>query len=284
MCDLNQPKISIQVVTRNNAPFIREALRSAFEQSFQDFEIVLVDDGSTDGSQEIIAEVKDERLRCFFEPYRGLVKARQLALEKARGQWMAVFDGDDISLPNRLSSSLNACEKEELILVGGQTEEMNEEGVALSQAFLFPVEEVSIRKRLGKGYSVCHGTSLFSVPAARAAGGYRDAGDDGFGEDEDLFIRLATKGKIKNLSQILIKRRIHRNSFCTLKKKELFRGLSRLSTESTYWNRVGKSFYRAKRYEKSLQSYWCSLRENKVNPEALCGIAKSLKRILLMGL
>lgn len=283
VCCLNRPKISIQLVTRNNLLFIQESLQSALNQSFQEFEIVLVDDGSTDGSQEIIKKFQDERLRCFFEPHQGLVKARQLALEKARGEWMAVVDGDDISLPERLLNSLQLCEENELLLLGGQTEEIDEEGRSLSQAFLFPLEESTIRKRLGKGYSLCHGTSFFSIAAARAVGGYRDVGNKGFGEDEDLFIRLAAKGKIKNLDQILIKRRIHRNSFCTINKAKLVGGVRHLNTECVYWNRVGKSLYRARRYEQSLLSYWRSIKSNKANPEAIWGFVKSLNGMLIMS-
>ncbi|NDD04172.1 MAG: NAD-dependent epimerase/dehydratase family protein, partial [Proteobacteria bacterium] len=256
-----KPVISIQMVVKNGEKFIASAIMSALNQTFQDFELIIVDDGSTDNTQGEIGRFKDSRIKLLVNPRPGLSRARQLALCESRGQWSAIFDADDISHLERLSQCLKAV-KPGIVLVGGQMEEMNEEGEVISRCSLYPKEMDEIRKRLGRSYSVCHGASLFNTDLARSVGGYDE--EKGLGEDEDLFVRLAQRGTFCNLDDFLIQRRIHRKSVCTddqIKRALLWKKMfSAQSLElSTYWSRLGKSALRGDNPRMALSYFYRSL-------------------------
>jgi len=256
-----KPVISIQMVVNNGERFIDSAIESALNQTFQDFELIIVDDGSTDNTRKEITKFTDSRIKFFVNSRPGLSRARQLALRESQGQWTAIFDADDISFPERLSLCLKAI-KPGIVLVGGQMEEMSEEGEIISRCALYPKEMRKIRKRLGRGYSVCHGASLFDTELARAVGGYDE--EKSLGEDEDLFIRMAQRGIFCNLDDFLIQRRIHRKSVCTdyqiqqwLLCKKIFPVQS--LELSAYWSRLGKSALRGDNPKMALNYFYRSL-------------------------
>lgn len=266
----NMPLITLQMVVRNGEKFIAQAIESALKQTVSDFELVIVDDGSTDATQSEVFKFADPRIRVFVNPCPGLSRARQLALRESRGKWTAIFDADDIACPNRLERALAAVQPG-VVLVGGQIEEVSEEAEPISSKVIYPTEEIQIRRRIGRGYSICHGTSLFDTAVARAVGGYQDE-NKSFGEDEDLFVRLASRGSVRNLAQVLIQRRIHRYSVCTRFQNsqwvlaEKFFSKEQLE-EAAYWARLGKAALRGQN-SKLAKSYfgkslkWCPLKIN----------------------
>lgn len=256
------PLISIQIINKNGGKFIHNALKSIFSQTFQDFEVLFVDDGSIDNSRHIVSDFLDSRLRAYFLPSQGIVATRQWALERSRGKWTAIFDSDDISFSDRLYTSFSKIDAS-TVAVGGQIQEIDEEGQILSNFRLYPTSEKEIKSRLGKKYSICHGTALFNTKIALQVGGYQTP-LRGIGEDEFLFQRLGSQGKIINVEDILIQRRIHRDSICT----QAFRTNwvlmnSRFSSqdlqESSYWARVGKSAMRGKNTQIAFTAYKKSL-------------------------
>jgi glycosyltransferase involved in cell wall biosynthesis len=97
-----QVPFSLQMVTYQCAEFLPEAVESALSQTFKNFELIIVNDGSTDNSQHFLSNIKDPRVKVFETPHLGLIAARNLALKKSMGLWTAIWDADDISLPNRL--------------------------------------------------------------------------------------------------------------------------------------------------------------------------------------
>lgn len=256
-----KPVISIQMVVKNGEKYIASAIESALNQTFQDFELIIVDDGSTDNTQREISKFKDSRIKLLVNPRPGLSRARQLALRESQGQWTAIFDADDNSHPERLSLCLKVV-KPGLVLVGGQMEEMSEEGEIISRCDLYPKDMSNIKKRLGRGYSVCHGASLFDTKLAREVGGYDE--EKTLGEDEDLFVRLAQRGIFCNLDDFLIQRRIHRKSVCTdyqIQRALLWKRMfSVQSLElSAYWSRLGKSALRGDNPQMALAYFYRSL-------------------------
>jgi len=97
--------ISVIIPTYNRAPFLREALDSVFAQTEKDFELIVVDDGSTDATRELAAEY-GERLRYFFQPNAGASAARNLGLQNARGRFIAFLDSDDLWQPKKLARQI----------------------------------------------------------------------------------------------------------------------------------------------------------------------------------
>ncbi|MBU9706449.1 glycosyltransferase [Paenibacillus sp. AK121] len=96
--------ISVIMPVYNSAPYLKESIQSVLNQSEQDFELIVINDGSTDASENIILNFNDPRIRYFKQKNLGAANARNKALEMARGDFIAFQDSDDISMPNRFSS------------------------------------------------------------------------------------------------------------------------------------------------------------------------------------
>ena len=96
--------ISVMMPVYNASAYIEKSITSILNQTFQDFELLIVNDGSTDNSEEIIHSFMDPRIRYFYQDNRGVGSARNIALQASRGEFLAFQDADDISLPHRLQT------------------------------------------------------------------------------------------------------------------------------------------------------------------------------------
>jgi len=104
------PRVSVVIPAYNRRSYIRETLESVFAQTFRDFEVIVVDDGSTDGTEEVLALYGD-RIRSFRQDNRGPSAARNLGVRHARGRWIAFQDSDDLSANDHLESLFGFVEK-----------------------------------------------------------------------------------------------------------------------------------------------------------------------------
>src|SRR5215218_1286219 len=102
------PTVSVLMATYNFRPYLEESVGSILNQPFRDFEFVLIDDGSTDGSEELLRAMaaKDARLRVIVRPNKGLTKSLNEGLALCRGEFIARMDADDLSLPQRLEKQV----------------------------------------------------------------------------------------------------------------------------------------------------------------------------------
>ena len=101
---MNDPIVSVIIPAYNSEKFIGETLYSVVRQSFQAMEIIVVDDGSTDGQNEIIKTImkEDARIKLIQQANRGVSAARNLGIEHAKGQYLAFLDADDVWLPHNI--------------------------------------------------------------------------------------------------------------------------------------------------------------------------------------
>ena len=116
----SRPAVSVIVPVYNSASTLERCLESLLAQSFTDFEIILVDDGSTDGSADICAGYSrhDSRIKVISQPNRGVSAARNLGLDNASGEYVAFCDSDDMVRPSWLSSMMAAAGKAGLVVCG----------------------------------------------------------------------------------------------------------------------------------------------------------------------
>lgn len=125
----SSPKVSIIVPVYNVASYVAQCIRSILEQSYTNFELLIVDDGSTDGSSEIIQTfLTDDRVQILTQTNKGLSAARNHALEKARGEWVSFIDGDDYLDPDFLKTLLDTCEKDKTEVAVCAIHEFDAEG------------------------------------------------------------------------------------------------------------------------------------------------------------
>jgi len=116
------PQVSVIIPTYNRAPFVEEAIRSVLAQDFKDFELVVVDDGSTDGTRETLKRYADS-IAILHQEHRGVSSARNTGIKHSQGAYIAFLDSDDLWLPGKLSTQVSFFEEHPQALIC-QTEEI----------------------------------------------------------------------------------------------------------------------------------------------------------------
>lgn len=201
-------RLSVVMPVRNAMPYLDEAIESILAQTHSDFEFIIVDDGSNDGSAERAAEWggRDHRIRFFASDRdHGPVSSANLATSLARESIVARMDADDIAHPERLALQLKVMiDHPDVVLVG-----CNWEGIDASGERVRPADASVLRsRRLSAPF--CHGSILFRREAFERIGGYRQACN--FWEDTDFYFRLATQGRILVLPDVLHRYRFSSSS------------------------------------------------------------------------
>ena len=105
------PKVSIIIPTYNYRKYVRNAINSVLEQSFRDFEIIVVDDGSTDDTKDIIQERYAPEVRYYYQENKGPGAARNLGLKYTRGEYIVFLDADDLFLPQNLETKITLLDE-----------------------------------------------------------------------------------------------------------------------------------------------------------------------------
>jgi glycosyltransferase involved in cell wall biosynthesis len=205
--------VSVLIPVYNAERYLRCALDSIIVQSHSKFEVVVIDDGSTDSSFQILREYsrRDSRVKAYSQPNTGIVGALNAALRLASGEFLARMDADDIALPERLENQLAYLEEHrECVAVGSSVIIMDEGGndIYVDEA---PSEHERIEMILlsGKG-ALCHPTVMMRASAVRKVGGYRE--EYGLAQDLDLFLRLGELGHLGNIREPLLRYRWHLES------------------------------------------------------------------------
>jgi len=196
---LSMPQVSVVIPVYNAAPYLREALDSVREQEFTDFEVICVDDGSSDGSGAILAEFerRDPRFRVIRPGRIGLVAAANLARAEAGAPILARFDADDRMHPERLALQVERLDADSALdVVGSWVEhfphEAVGEGTRRYEAWLNGlVDHDAMRRDFLVELALPNPSATFRAEVFDAAGGFRD---DGLPEDYDFWLRALEAG------------------------------------------------------------------------------------------
>jgi len=206
----------------NGERYLREAVNSILSQTFKDFEFIIIDDGSTDRSPELLASYAraDKRVKLISRPNKGLTKSLNEGLHVAQGEFVARMDGDDICLPERFERQVGYLrEHPEVVLVVSRVEFIDPEGnpINLKPGLMMTHEEIDTAL-LRKGWPVVHPAVMMRRDAVLAIGGYSETYPTN--QDHDLFLRLAEHGKLANLPDVLLQYRQHFQSITLAKSKQ----------------------------------------------------------------
>jgi glycosyltransferase involved in cell wall biosynthesis len=197
------------MVVRNVDQFLAQAIESILDQTFSDFEFVILDFGSTDRSKSIACSyaARDKRIRLHEIRTCGLGEARNAACFLAGGQYIAIQDADDISLPNRLLWEVEFMQKHpDIALLGGAAQWVDGQAKPLWTCN-FPTEHQEIRSTLETDCPFQQTSVLMRREAFLAVNGYRAAFAPS--EDYDLWLRISERFRSANLKQVVVKYRIH---------------------------------------------------------------------------
>lgn len=204
------PVVSVLMPVCNADRHLAEAIDSVLGQTFTDFEFVIIDDGSSDASPAILAAyaARDRRIRVLAQANAGIVAALNRGLAECRAPLVARMDADDVSLPTRLQRQVAFLTSHHKVAVVGTAfqliSEAGEEGPVVRR----PAGDKAIKRILRHRNCLGHPTVAMRREAIIAIGGYREFARHA--EDYDLWTRVAERHELANLSDCLLRYRVHR--------------------------------------------------------------------------
>jgi len=222
MSELKMPnkrkiKITVFMAAYNAADYIATSIESVLKQTYPHFELLVVDDGSTDNTVEIIRSFNDPRIRLIQnDGNKGIPFTRNVALTEAKGEFMAVLDSDDIAFRNRLEVQLqHFLNRPQLAVLGGYAYVIDRMGQRTGQKMTPFFGSDKLHAGLLFYNSFVHSTVMMRMSAFRDIGGYPN---HLVAQDYALFSRIALNYEVDNIPEYLGEYRIHGNNISTRKK------------------------------------------------------------------
>ncbi|GAB4339685.1 MAG: hypothetical protein Kow0099_14980 [Candidatus Abyssubacteria bacterium] len=237
MANKGNPEVSVVMGVYNGERYVRQAVESVLRQTFRDFEFIIIDDGSTDGTAEIIRGFDDPRIRIITNVRNeGLTRCLIKGCEEARGRYIARMDADDVSYPHRFQRQVEFLEANpDCAVVGTQCFFIDDKGNERARSS-YACSHEEIKEDVWKRSPFAHGSVMMVKSRYEECGGYREPFR--FAQDYDLWLRLLEKHNGANVPEVLYRLRYHRDSV-TLKRiclqsryAELARQFARMRAET----------------------------------------------------
>ena len=219
---MKTPKVTVYIINHNYGRYVIQAIQSILDQTFQDFELIIIDDGSTDDSrQKLIKYENKENIKFIYQNRRGLTISNNIALNQANGEYIIRLDADDYLDQNALKILLNEFDTDKVAMVFGDWYVVNRAGEVLG---------IEKRHNFSKNVTMfdqpAHGAcTMFKTRCLREIGGYDEniTSQDGY----ELWFRLIEKYEIRNINVPIFYYRKHGNSL-TDKSEQLLKTRSKI--------------------------------------------------------
>jgi glycosyltransferase involved in cell wall biosynthesis len=222
MEEKNNPQISVIMPVYNSEEYLETAIESVLGQTFSNFEFIIIDDASTDSSNEIISKYakKDKRIRLIRnESNQYIGRALNKAISFASTEILARMDSDDISMPNRLDLQYKTItETQQIAVVGCDIDIMNEKGDSLGIR-KYPAESSDLKKSVFRHSPFAHPATMLRKKYVLEFGGYEP--NKSPSEDLDLWIKLGSKYEFRSVPLPLFRYRFFSNSHSNRKLKKV---------------------------------------------------------------
>ena len=214
------PKISVVMSVYNGARYLKEAIDSILNQTFTDFEFLIVDDCSNDNSPQILKEYseKDNRIKIITNEFNlGLTKNLNKMIKDSKGEYLARFDCDDVSLPNRFEEQVKFLDPHtNVAMISSWANIMNEQG-KIFKTIKYPIENIELKKALIKYNPFFHPSVMMRKSAVENVGPYDESWR--FAQDYELWLRISEKYEIANVPKVLLNYRETSGSITGSKNK-----------------------------------------------------------------
>jgi len=213
------PKVSVIIPTYNRADFLAEAIQSVLEQTARDFELLIIDDGSTDNTKNVVDSFNDRRIKYIYQKNSGVCIARNTGIKQAIGNYLILLDSDDILLPSAIEDESRVLDEHpESGLIFGLVESMNKNGDVFSPAKAIKCREPGtwpgtkeiLNLFVHRNY-ICPSQSMVRKSAIMDVGMFDPAFSSG-SEDFELWVRIAKKYSTSHLAKPVTKYRVHDQS------------------------------------------------------------------------
>ncbi|TVX99003.1 glycosyltransferase family 2 protein [Paenibacillus cremeus] len=209
--------VSVVMPVYNGEVYLEEAIQSILSQTMSDFEFIIVNDGSIDRTKEILDHVMDSRVRVIHLTQNGgAASAMNKAIEQAKGEWIAVQDADDKSMPARLEEQIKHLEAKDLSGVASLVKflpgkrPLPEERLREEEAVNGIATQEQIKACRFHGNPICHGTLTFSKQLFHQVGGYNSKFTIAY--DYELWMKLFAILPIEKLGKVLYQYRVNLSS------------------------------------------------------------------------
>lgn len=218
-----KPEVSVLMPVYNGAEYVERAADSILRQTLKNLELIIIDDGSTDDTWTVLEKLaeRDKRVHLFRNNNNvGIPGTSNRALSLAKGRFIARQDADDWSYPERLERQLNYLKKhKDCVALGSQLLVVNSDWLPM-RLTKFPLshEDIDYRNINGFTLQLPHPSMVARAEAMRLIGGYRE--EFLLSDDYDLILRLAEVGKVRNLTDVLVRYMKHENSITVLRKED----------------------------------------------------------------
>lgn len=241
---MTTPTVSVVMSVFNNEQFLADAVESILNQSFSDFEFIVINDGSTDGSRDVLEsyQERDSRIQSHNQGNLGLIASLNKGCSLARGKYIARMDGDDIAVRDRFRWQVDFLDHHPSVgILGGALENIDVSG-RVFRTCLYPLDDKAIRLAMNRlEASFCHPATMMRRDAYIAVGGYRSAFVAA--EDFDLWLRMGKHSQLANLEAVILRYRIHSSQIS--RQMLIQQGLTMLgaiesfsSPEATEWDEL----------------------------------------------
>jgi glycosyltransferase involved in cell wall biosynthesis len=213
---MDRPRVSVVIPTYNRAALLVEAVQSALAQTFGDLEVIVADDGSTDGSAELVAGLGDERVEVLRLDHSGIpAVARNAAFSRSRGEFVAFLDSDDVWIPEKLERQLAVLNRSPGVgLVCSNASVIDENGNEIRDRYLPPDQGSSgdVLEELLDVNFVVNSSTVARRELVERVGAFSEDPRLRAVEDYDLWLRLGATCEVVYLAEELVGYREHRES------------------------------------------------------------------------
>lgn len=227
--------VSVLLPVYNGKPYLEAALQSVLSQTYQHFEVIAIDDGSSDGSHEIIESVADPRIRLFRQSNHGLAATLNRAIALSRGEYLARQDQDDLALPQRFEKQIAFLESNPAHALIGTWAEIWVGNQDSGRRHQHPAENHILKWELLFNNPFVHSSTMLRKSAVQEVGGYCTDTSRQPPEDYELWSRLARKFEVANLPECLQIYREVQKSMSRTGEDPFLNNLIRISAENIAW-------------------------------------------------
>jgi glycosyltransferase involved in cell wall biosynthesis len=210
----DKPLVSVCMLTHNSEKTVLESIESVFKQSYTNWELIIVDDISTDNTKQIISKIDQSKIRIFENSEKSsIIQNRNRALEMAAGEYVAILDGDDIwSDIEKLEKQVFFLESnQDHLLVGTQARVIDSSGASLKK-LEYSLEDIEIRSKILTKNQFVHSSLLIRKDLLLLIGGYSTPSEIPIWEDYYTILNLGLIGKFANLEDLSVEYRVHENN------------------------------------------------------------------------
>jgi hypothetical protein len=214
------PRVSVLMTIYNAGPYLRRSIDSLLRQSFGDWELIAVENGSSDDSASILASYEDRRIGAFFlRANIGRTPALRYAFRQARGEYIAVLDADDVAQPERLRRQVEHLDVHpEVVLLGTWADHIDANNTIIG-AWTPPTDAAALLTSMAGENPIVHSSAMYRAAAAREVGGYPE--DRPYSQDYGLWLKLLARGTPGMLPERLTQFRILSSSMTRSRKHEV---------------------------------------------------------------